>query len=309
MDEAPSLTPKRAVLDADRELSIVRVAKGLTVYFSDGLHWSAEGAPALFDAFLRRVDPAALGWFTTSMMHRWEARVDTEIDALRNHLVADRVLGRVRHLFTFEVADDRLAPVVAFRYHEVDPARARHAGWAQLIFPREFPADELLALALEIGQLHPIRCATAGWIASVAPGLGGTADDALYGMCKRYLGLDVPRPAKAAKAALRWLPSPAWLSLLGPDLLPRERAGSLAELTFDHEDVKVFQLSRGTLIRAGASPELADVNQMELPLALAEVAQRLDRYLDPEPARFGGRWGEDDARGWVHRFAAPEHWR
>ncbi|HJL19800.1 MAG TPA: DUF3396 domain-containing protein [Sandaracinaceae bacterium LLY-WYZ-13_1] len=303
------LPPKQIVLDADRGLPVVRVAKGLTVYFDDGVHWSASAATELFDAFLTRADRDRLSWFTTSMMHRWQSLRPEELPGLREQLVADRVLARVRHLFTFEVADARMAPVLAFRYHEIDAARARHAGWLQLLFPRAFSGDELLALMLEIGQLHPVCCASAGWVASVAPGLGGTAFDGLYGMCKRYLGLDVAVPERGCRRARSFLPSPAWLTLLGPSVLRPEETTRIIDHPFQHPGIRTFRLAGGLLLQAGAAPELGDGNLMELPVAMAEVAQVLDPWIDPRPIPFDGRWSEGDSmHAWVHRFASLEAW-
>jgi hypothetical protein len=301
------LFPKRVYLAADPRLTVARATLGVTLYLDDPHAWAAGGWTALFDAFLARAPAGRLHWFTTSMLPEWKHIRPSELPQLREHLAADTLLGRMRHLFSFEIADDRYAPSVGFRYREIDPARSNRTAWLQLLLPPETPADELLALMIEIGQLYRVYSGIAGWTASYSRAFGGAALEALWGTCKRYIGLDVQSPDHASRRAATWLPSTSWLTLLGSRF-----AGEAIEAVGKHEwrtsGSRVLPLRHGTLVKAGAAPELGDTNGMEYPAAQSEAAQVLSRWTDPAPAPLGAAFDEEATSAWVHRFAHHEAW-
>jgi hypothetical protein len=122
--------------------------------------------------------------------------------------------------------------------------------------------------------------------------------------------MDVQVPEVGSWHAKEGLVGASWLTLVGAPLA--ERLGLDLPGLRAHPwraEVAVLPLQRATLIRAGRSPILGDVNLMEYPEAQAEVAGVLAPYQRQELAVLPGRFGEEDATArWARRFVEPMEW-
>ncbi len=297
-------------LRAAPEVVVTRMTLGLTIYLADGHFWASSGARSLYERFAESVGVGSLRWFCTSTNAAWRVVTPEIVPLLADHLSVKHLARRARHLFEFRIADDTAAPSIAYTYREIDPSHPRRSGFVQLAFPAHFSVDELLQLAIEVGQRLPIYSAVAGWVPSYSRHHEREAFRRIYNQCRRYLGMDVQVPEVGSWHAKEGLVGASWLTLVGAPLA--ERLGlDLAGLRTHswRAEVAVFPLQRATLIRAGRSPSLGDVNLMEYPAAQAEVARVLAPYQRQELAVLPGRFGEEDATPrWARRFVEPMAW-
>ncbi len=133
--------------------TVVHAALILTLYLDRPRRWALDLIPRLFDAFVQHVNPDWLRWYTTSQDARWR-RIDRIAD-VRDSLRTGELTGRVRNLLEVRLADHYGAPRVGFTYREVDERHTDAAAYAQIVLPIDEDPNELLALAIEIGQEYP----------------------------------------------------------------------------------------------------------------------------------------------------------
>lgn len=300
------LLPERVYFAEHPDISLLRPCLGLTLYLAPVPGWAEQYASELFGSFLDHIDPIALRAWVTSAVSHW--RTIADIEDLRIQLESGSLLGRVRHLWRFSTADDTHAPGVGFTYREVDPRRAPPLGYVQIFLPFRTPPDELLALAIEIGQRFPIACGVGGYCFSTNRLYPRNSFYAAFRQAKRFIGVDVQEPEAMSWHAAHSLPTTGWLTLLG---MTATAAGidveALAARNWKH-DIGVLRLAHATLIRAGDAPRTGDVNLMSYPTAMAEVADALAPYF-VKGLEMPGRF-EEDARtdDWRHRLRAPDLW-
>ena len=297
-------------LTDEPERTVVAAAQTLTLYLDEPRRWALELIPKLFDLFLSRINPAWLTVYRTSQESKW--RPIEDVAHIREALVSSQLTGRVRHLLEVRVADNPHAPRVAFVYREVNPERTDALAYVQLVLPVDLDVNELLSLAIEIAHEYPIVCGVGGYGFTYNRELPRNAFGAIYTYCKRYRGMDVQIPERAARVAREGLPGVGWLTLIGNSM----RGDATLELPEGAEwsaDVAVMPLAEATLIRAGERPVTGDVNTMEHPTALSGVARWLAPFVLRNPPPFPGIFSEHedelDATGdWLHRFETPELW-
>jgi hypothetical protein len=304
----PAFTP--IVLEQDPDVIVAQVRLRLTVYLDDAPSWARGAAAEALRAFLAVAPVEKLQWWTTSLMQDWHRVSGHGMDTLLRAL-SNEALARPRHQFQFRLADTISAPGVGFYYREVDGTRVPRAGVLELTLPPEQDPADLLQLAVALGQGFPVHCAVGGYAVAWSLYQQATAFWWAYRFCRRYLGLDVQDAERMAGPARTALPGTNWLTLLGPGILAAHDAdaAALRDAVFRDPDSRVMTLARAVLVQAGAGPVLGDVNQLDLPRAYIEVAQRLEEYLvEPPPEYWGGFGAEAATRPWLRRFLEPEHW-
>jgi hypothetical protein len=298
-----------ARLARDPDVSVLRAALGLTLYLDDAMHWAREGALASLRAFLEHAPREGARWFTTSAMEAWEPLSDATLARIEEALALpwDRVTPR--HLLHVRVADETGAPSFGWQYREVDGARRNGgASWLQVVLPDTRAPDDLLHLAIGLGQEHPFLAGVGGYVGAFNPAEAPTAFQLLRAWCRRYLGLEVQHPDAAARYARAALPGTNWITMLGPAL--RDALPPTSDLASPwNEDVAVMPLAHGVLVRAGETPTLGDANTLLFPAAYAEVAHRLAPLLPRSPPSFP-QWDADakETAAWMRRFVEPEGW-
>jgi hypothetical protein len=309
--DLPPAFPARTYLRFEPRTTLLRPALGLTVYLAESELWAREGASALLRAFLDLSPASALRYFTTSMVMEWRP-VGNEgpravLDALAVGVMEKK---RVRHLFEVRLCDDPDAPTVGFRYREIDPARQGRTGYLDITLPVDHDPNDLLQLALEIGQRWPFVSGVGGYVVSWNELEQPTAFAMMLPWCCRYLGLDVQRPEVMAWHAMRGLPGTSWLNMIGAPLAAAraDDAAALAGRRFTH-DVAVMTLGRGTLVRAGAAPQLGDMNGLVYPHVYGEAARACRPFLLDKPPPFPPPFTKDEAtERWYRRLVQPEAW-
>lgn len=302
--------PSRIVLAAERDVTVAHMGMGVTLYLDDPYAWASGAAADLLSSFVERLDPRLLRWFTTSLLPGWQRLSPADIPHLVDSLRVGGFERRMRHLLEVRMADDPGAPMVGFAYREIDPGSERRTGYVQIAYPIDHDPNELLQLVIEIGHRFPIWCGIGGYLATWNERVLATAFTRIHAWCHRYLGLDVHYAEKMSWHVCRGLPSIGWLTLLGANA--RNQLGIDAEALRARpwtQPVAVFDLAQATLIRAGETPLLGDLNAMAYPLAHAEVARALAPHMISEPPSFPGMFEvKQDTGAWMQRFVRPEHW-
>jgi hypothetical protein len=302
--------PTRTYLRFDPRTTVARSALGLTVYLAEPAVWAREGAAALLRRFLDLAPAASLRYFTTSMILDWRAVGGNAARAVLDALSVGAMEKRIRHLFELRLVDDPDAPTVGFRYREVDAARAARTGYIDIRLPVEHDPNDILQLALEIGQRWPFHSGVGGYVATWNELEQPTAFAMMFPWCCRYLGLDVQRPEAMAWHAARGLPGTSWLNMIGAPLVKDREAdaAALGRRRFAH-DVTAMTLGKGTLVRAGAAPALGDMNHLVYPHAYAEAARACAPFLLEAPPSLPGPFEENEATlRWYRRLVQPEGW-
>jgi hypothetical protein len=306
--DVPLLLPDRVFLTHDPDVSIARPCLGLVLYIDDPEAWASEHAARVCSRFIEVVGADRFRWFMTSTLDRWRPVTPEVLPALVEQLRVDQLSARVRHLLLFQLADDSGAPSVGFTYREVDSRRSDRLGYICLTLPHDHDPDDLLGLAIELGQTAPIWTGVGGFVMSTNPLYLSESFEWALRWTRRCPGLHVSRPDDFARAARTALPGVSWINLFG--------TRAIGDLGIDVDalgqrqwssDIGIMRLSNAVLLRAGARPELGDANALEHPAAIAEVAAALGPFLATEPPPFPGPFGERSS-AWMQRFSFPEDW-
>lgn len=286
----------------DPSWTLARACLGLTLYTDDPARWAREGARALFDLVMALPCAARLRWYSTSAMDAWASFDDEARRQVAEALPLPMMQRDPRHLLALRISDATDAPSVAIHYREVDPARSRACGCAQVLIPLDEDPGALFQLAMELASTLPFWCGTAGVLASWDP----SARDALgavHPWSRRFLGMDVQDPDRAGFAVRDGLPGVSWLTLIGQGLAAAKGLDldALAGRAWTN-DCAVIRTAHGALVRAGERPDPWDLNLLRAPEALREIGAALDPLVIASPRDFDG-WPEGETALWMHRFA------
>jgi hypothetical protein len=104
-DYVPHPPPFR-VLRESKDVTVMRVALGLTLYLDSPGEWVNKLAAEAFTLFLELAPRDALRWFWTSAEGRWRHYDAREADAIQRALSPQWMIG-FRHLLRVRVVDDR----------------------------------------------------------------------------------------------------------------------------------------------------------------------------------------------------------
>jgi hypothetical protein len=296
------LYPAPRCLVRDPEVTVARIALGLTVYVADPWAWARGGAATRLARFLEGDIGRRLRWYTTSAMTAWEPLTERSARRVLEALALPWDRAGLRHGFQLRVASSHDAPEAGFTYRELDDAHGG-AGWARWVLPADADPDELLHLAIEVGHALPFCAGVGGYVWSLHEGDRPTSYEATLPLARRYVGVEVCDPDAQALALGDGIAGVNWLTLLGG--AAGEAAGAALRSPW-REAVAVMALRHGTLVRAGAAPTLGDVHAMACAHAYAEVAARLAPWREAVAAV--PRWSEEEVAAWQRRFVEPEAW-
>ena len=303
-----ALLPRRVALRTRPDVTLLRPCLALTLYLEPDPRWASEWAGQLLSAYLDHAPSERLRWFRTSLEQRWRpvGELTDLVEAIGFGALGAAWTGGARHLLKLEVRDGDDLPAASFTYREVARDRTPRVGHAELRFPLDHDPDALLALAIEAAHRFPIACGAGGYAFALDPRHERNAGHAAWREAKRYLGLELLAPERFSLFADRGLPGTSWLTLVGAT---GERAGldvdALAKRAWRSE-VVAMPLPNALLLRAGPRPHAGDVNQLDLPLAQAEVSAALAPHL-AVAVTLPGRFREEEAtRGWMLRHVEPD---
>jgi hypothetical protein len=290
---------------------LCQVVLGLTLYLDDVLFWARRGAELALDAFLRRVGPDSVRWYTTSALSEWQRVSAASAAALVPHL-SHAALPRPRHLFSFDLVDDAAVCTTGFTYREYDPTRGgARASILEMSFPQTGAPDRLFDVVEEISQIGPWWSGSAGFVLRWNVWKKNSALTAAYPYAKRYLGLEIQDSVDMSWRVTEALPTVNWLTLVGKPLAGA-RSIDLAALATHKwvHGVSVAAIGNGGLLRAGAEPTAGDRNRLEYPSACAEVARELAPYLVEDVPELGGEFlRQKSTAAWSRRFLEPDGWQ
>lgn len=291
-----SLMPDRVHLRDRPSVTLLRPVLQLTVYFEPTLEWAHTTAPSLLRSFLALRSHSPPRLFRVASDARWRPLPDP-VEELIDALPPSSFGTGLRPGFRLRVVDHPDAPSHAFVYREHDPRVGAPCGYMQVTLPTDRDPEELVALAIEIAQTAPIDQALAGYAWSWNEQLPRNAFGAVARRAERYLGVDVQHPDAASWHAHEVLLGAGWLTLIGGRLsralgLDLDRAA--ATLRSPEVGATCMSLQHALLIRAGAAPEVGDVNAMELPLAQARVTAALAPHLGGDEPALPGVFSEPE---------------
>lgn len=298
-------------LTDDPDTNVAEVTLGMTFYLADPLHWAQRGAGQALDAFLGPAPLDRLTWYTTSMLEDWHRTGEAGTRGLPG-MLSNELIARIRHLFSFELADRTDVPRAGFVYREYDPGRGGpRASVIEASLPQEADPAALVELASAIVQSGPVYCAVGGYAARWNPFEKNTSYTEIHGWTRRYLGLDVCDADAMSWAAVQGLPGTNWLTFLGPALAAARDDLDLAALAARGWGSAIAtSVGGGLLLQAGPGPTAGDRNRLGYPKIYAEVARALAPYFVEEPPELGGKfWREQHTRPWQRRFLEPDGWQ
>lgn len=303
----PVLLPGRVYLRNRPQVTVARPTLGLVVYTDAPTEWAMEHAARIAESFVAMVGVNRFRCFMTSKLSKWRVADEVSMPALLADLRAGRVLDRARHLFTFRLADDSGAPRYGLTYREVDEKRSTRLGYLQLTLPHDHPADDLLAMALEIAQTTPIWHGVAGYMLSTNPLYAQESHQWGLAWARRCWGLHVPDLEAFARLGRSHLSGVGWLNLLGRGAIEALGVDLDHVLSHSSDGLVTMPLPRCVMLKAGDRPQLGDANLMSAPNELAVLARALDPYLPAEAPPLPAPFGELST-DWMHRFSHPEAW-
>ena len=142
-----------------------------------------------------------------------------------------------------------------------------------------------------------------GILESLDTGVAQQNEQTVYGMARRFPGLEVDHPLSHVLFLKQGIKGVNWLTILGDQWV--EQLGGVAALKVElGEPFTVHEYPGGVMIQAGPKPQLGDVNrQQEIP-EYRELARVLKSIRIQEHRRFQERTGFDPEKTleWLARF-------
>ena len=133
----------------------------------------------------------------------------------------------------------------------------------------------------------------------------------IYAMTRRFLGVEVDRPTIHKFFVGQGIKGVNWLTVLNDHWL--QAAGGLDKIKGSLSDACVFRpYDGGTMIQAGARPQLGDVNQKIWPAAYAQLARVLKPIQITDHGGFDNhgqnRFTDETSMDWLYRFDKDPDW-
>jgi hypothetical protein len=180
---------------------------------------------------------------------------------------------------------------------------------ARLVVPLSTDPGLLERIALEMAGRFDFHSGHGGLVFVYDPFLEGSAFDAIYGLSKRFWGVDIESIDLTLPLMATHIKGVNWITALG-NQLASQVAGPLEELR-RQADVKVHGAGRGLVIVAGDAPSAGDQNRAPgSPAPYKKVADTLAPLFLPKHPDFpGDRFVKGgDTSAWVRRFIEPAAW-
>lgn len=164
--------------------------------------------------------------------------------------------------------------------------------------PLDWPVEDFQARVIDIAKCLRLRWGAAGLTYSRWTVAGVTeVENALAAHARRYIGFDAGIFVRQTKSLYDRIRTVNWLTLVGPVLAKGMELRVVPDIRVStHGDV--------TVVRAGESPAVGDMNRLDVPRAYVE-ADKMFRRVRATQLRAGavpGPWDDDSLSKWLRRF-------
>jgi hypothetical protein len=180
---------------------------------------------------------------------------------------------------------------------------------ARLVVPLSTDLALLERIAVEMANRFEFRSGQAGLVFAYNPFLLETAFEAIYGLSKRFWGVDIEDLDRTLVRMATHIKGVNWITALGSDFAGKvqDRIEELRQAT----DVRIHSAGKGLVIVAGDAPDAGDQNRAPgSPAPYQRVAEALaPLFLTTYPAFPSRRFIDaGDTTGWFRRFIEPAGW-
>jgi Protein of unknown function (DUF3396) len=290
----------------------LREAMSVVLFFEPPVHEAVDGLRRAFEFYLGKVPTNALTWSSVgATSEEWKPMVKTTISRCLGQL--NKEAAAKRKVTSFELTDGEVgggAPGYSFKVI----GRPREEAWPdtlgllQMTFPMETvddgTVDPFVKFCKQGAALIPFVSGYA------APGLqwaevnSGLAADESKAIAIRHPGYDVQNNSATRLHLGKRTRGAYWLTFLGPELV--EALGGSEQLRNSFpKPIDVEPVGAGVMIRAGALPELGDVNKgIGVPLlrAVAKVIEPVTFFGDRALLGQFTNFDEDYFKRWDRRL-------
>lgn len=305
---------KTTIFKKHPETGRVYLREAITVafFFPPPLAAVVKGLRGVFELYLGRIPPNALTWASVgAASEEWKPVAKSTIARCLGQL--DKEAASKRRLSSFQLTDGEVggdAPGFSIEItgSPIEEGRPDQLGLLQMTFPMETADDKTSESLVEFcKQVASLISYVSGY---VAPGLqwaeinSSLAADESKSIAIRHPGYDVQnndatrlRLGKRSRGAY-------WLTFLGPELV-ETLGGSEQVRKALPKSIEVEPAGAGVMIRAGALPELGDVNKgIGVPLlrTVAKVIEPVTLFGDRALLGQFTNFDEDYFKRWDRRL-------
>jgi hypothetical protein len=181
--------------------------------------------------------------------------------------------------------------------------------FARFLVPLSTELDVVERLALEVADKFEFRSGHGGLVFTYDPELEGPAFDQIYGLAKRFWGVDIDDMDQTLPLAEKHIKGVNWITAVGSEFA-RKVAYRIERLAMT-PDLKVRRAAKGVVIVAGAAPNPGDQNTAPGgPADYRRVAEALaPLFMASHPDFPSERFmGSGSTSGWIRRFIDPGAW-
>jgi hypothetical protein len=181
----------------------------------------------------------------------------------------------------------------------------------RLMLPLDTELAVLRQMTVEVAEQFELHSGHAG-LTFAASAEQDDALDIIYGLARRYWGVDVEDLNATLPVSAEGIKAVSWLTLVGrrwlqevPELVPAIDA-------LNTQGVTVEPHAKAVMLVAGPQPVVGDQNRPDKSLnPLVAVAKALAPiFLTEHPDFNGGKFiDNDNTLGWVRRLIEPDGWR
>ncbi len=145
--------------------------------------------------------------------------------------------------------------------------------------------DEMLGLVLRLADIFPFRSGIAGYSYEVSRYNKKKSEKHAWTLSMRHPGIDIVRiPVDAKAAGGEALRGVGWLTLVGEQLV--KQLGGVRKLRSElSEEIDLVETRHGSIIRAGASPAIGDIDRDETLPLYREVYRVLAPWIEAAAAQ------------------------
>lgn len=249
---------------------------------------------------------ASLKYVRFSDEMEWRALGREGLQSVRH--VIEQAGGR-RPFWRVEAANQIERPESSVEFADLHTTAGRQrASYFRIRMPMASSPRSLLTIALHFLERVPALSGSAGYQFNAAEDGREAAYDQIWAWARRYWGVEVVNPQAGSWDALNGLLGVNWLTLVGADL--RQQKLSAIDFGTPADDgLEILPGRYGTIIQAGTSPKLGDLNNFEDISSYVAAARLVAPALIEKPSGFFGMFVDQKSAGpWVRRFLSPNEW-
>jgi hypothetical protein len=288
---------------SDHGLLLLREALSFTFYISHPHAEVAQGVRRSLDAYLRGVEPDALGLYLDNEGYWWplDAEAWETVGAQFLHPKRARVhLGDAsrEHRYRFEYVGRALGS-------SLDPyprGVSTVSFWLSTEYLETHGPGRVRELAMELAALLPFCTGHVGLFFNCDLGLVGIRREVLK-WCFRYPGLDIPELGGNSLSLGTRVRTIGWLTFLGQPVLGELGGAAGLRSRLQTADTRVQELEGDrAVVTLGPWPEAGDTEKGQLLPAYRELARVLEPWTHFTPSLASSHFNPEDLRRWERRF-------